>query len=281
MLYFLRQPYPFYHQGKSLWRITLLIVLVGFLFEYLLIPFQRTPEEHKFSYAIISLFHVGVAAIIYLLYFLLISRYINEDDWKVYKEMLTIAILLLLIGLGEWAIRDIIYDNPYNRELSLLWEEVWHAYLSGAVIFVLVFFININWLTRRHSQQAQELELPDKLGSLTRKLIITHIRSDDFELIPDQLICAKAEGNYVEFYLLQNEKLIRLVKRISLSTLNEQLADYPFLQKTHRSFLVNIKYIQNIEGNAQGYQLLMQHLDFKVPVSRSHLKDFNERMREK
>lgn len=279
MQQFLRQPYPYYHQGKSLLRITLLIFLVGFLFEYFLIPFQRTPEEHKFSYAIICLFHVGVATLIYFLFFLIMSRFVDEDDWKLYKEIIAVAILLLLIGLGEWAIRDIIYDNPYNREWSVLWEEVWHAYLSGSVIFVLVHSINFNWLTRKHSQQAQEINLPAQKAPEDTVMIKAQTLTDNFALQPNQLICAKAEGNYLEIFLWQNEQMVKQVKRISLSSLDEQLAGYPNLLKTHRTFLVNTQYIQKIAGNAQGYQLTLQHLDFKVPVSRSHLQRFNKSMK--
>ena len=79
MLKFFIQPYPFYHQSKSLWRITLLIFVIGFLFEYFLIPFQRTPEEHKFGYVFISLMHVSVAVILYYIVFLVVNQLTNED----------------------------------------------------------------------------------------------------------------------------------------------------------------------------------------------------------
>jgi DNA-binding LytR/AlgR family response regulator len=277
MLKFFIQPYPFYHQSKSLWRTTLLIFVIGFLFEYFLIPFQRTPEEHKFSYAIISLFHVGVAAIIYNIFFLVIGQFINEDDWQVFKEIIAVAILLLLIGIGEWAIRDLIYDNPHNREFEILLEEVWHAYLSGSVIFALVLSINVNWLTSKHQQQAKTLDVPHQSQKM-KVMIKAQINSDNFELSTDQLICAKAEGNYVEFYCWQIEHIHKQVKRISLSSLNEQLVDVPYLVKTHRTYLVNLNYLKKITGNAQGYQLTLQHLDFQVPVSRSHLQKFNKQM---
>ena len=200
-----------------------------------------------------------------------------KTDWQVYKETIAVAALLLLIGVGEWAIRDIIYDNPSNREFGVLLEEVWHAYLSGSVILALVLSINLNWLTNKHEQQAKTLDVPHQ--SQKKKVMIrAQINSDNFELLTDQLICTKAEGNYLEFYFWQNEQLNKQVKRISLSSLNEQLADVPYLVKTHRTYIVNLNYIKKITGNAQGYQLTLQHFNFKVPVSRSHLSEFNERL---
>ena len=85
---------------------------------------------------------------------------------------------------------------------------------------------------------------------------------------------AKSDGNYLEIYVNnQNKKLIRA----TLKHLEALLSTHPNIIKTHRSYLVNTNYIENIKGNAQGYQL--QITDYIVPVSRTMIPIFNTTMK--
>lgn len=268
------------HRGKGLFKIATLIFIIGFLFEYFLIPFERTAEEHLYPYSIISLFHVGTATLTYLLYFTIVGPWVKEDMWRVYKEGLALFILLLFIGINEWLIRDLIYNNPRNWELAVLIEEVWHAYLSGTVVIVLVLFTNLRTLEKRHTQQAETLPI-DKSNENEPSIYLflkTQSASDDFTLDLSKLLCAHADGNYVEFYLKTDDSVERLIKRLTFQSALEQFQDYPFLVKTHRAWLVNSHQVARAKGNAQGYQLTLNRLDFEVPVSRAHLADFTSRM---
>jgi len=280
LLAFLYQPYPFFHKGKELFRISLLIFTIGLLFEYFIIPFDRNPEEHRFNYFIISVFHVGTATLIYFLYFLIVSNFVNEDDWKVYKEFVATFFLFTLIGIGEWLIRGIIYNNENNYDFGVLLEEVIHAYLSGTIVLILVFTFIFNVLKTKNIQIANQITLENKQPEfLSSKEIIAQIPSDNFTLQPSTLICAKADGNYVEFFILNGENVKKEVKRITLANTFKQLKEFTFFQKTHRAFMINLNYLEEVNGNAQGYQLKMKHLNFTVPVSRNQLNEFNKAMR--
>jgi hypothetical protein len=280
MLTILKQPYPFLHKGKNLIKVTMLIFVIGFLFEYFIIPFQRTPDEHKFSYEIISLFHVGVATIIYFLFFAVVSQFVDEDDWKLYKEVLILALLLFFIGLGEWMIRDVIYYHPNNWAFSIMVEEIWHAYLSGTVIIILVLTINYNILLRQNLAQLVAMHLPPQrpqdLAQL--HLIETQTKSDDFQLDISTLLCVRADGNYADFYIKEGEEVRRLTKRITIQRTMDQLTNHPHVVKTHRAYIVNAHLVGKVEGNAQGFQLYVAGVPFTIPVSRKHMADFNKAM---
>lgn len=45
--------------------------------------------------------------------------------------------------------------------------------------------------------------------------------------------------------------------------------------------MVNVANVENVVGNAQGYKLSLKGLKFQVPVSRSHLVEFNESLRKR
>ncbi len=276
---FLLQPFPFYHKGKNLFKIALMLFLVGFLFEYFFIPYERSFAEHRFNYFIISVFHIGVATFTYIGYFFILSHFIIDDEWQLYKELLAIFFLLALIGIGEWLIRDVIYDNSYNFSLDMFLVELAHAYLSGTIIIILTYTIIFHAQKKRNRRYADQFRLENKQEpDISSLLLRAQITSDNFILKASSLISARADGNYVEFFVLDGENVTKIVKRITLSNAYEQLKKFEFIQKTHRAYLINSNYLEEVNGNAQGYQLKLKYLDFLVPVSRNHLKDFNRAM---
>jgi hypothetical protein len=278
MLLPLKQPYPYLHKGRNLIKVTLLILIIGFLFEYFIIPFQRTPDEHLYPYAIISLYHVGVAALVYFLFYWMVSLWADEEEWKVYKELSSMAVLLFFIGLGEWAIRDLIYDHPNNWQLRLMVEEVRHAYLSGSVVIILVLTFNYNFLVRKNLTQLVEMRLPSHRPSAASSMLLmeTQTKSDDFELDLALLLCIRADGNYAEFYIRAGDEIQKLIKRLTIQRASEQLAAYPHFVKTHRAFIINSHVVGKVEGNAQGFQVTIEGVPFTIPVSRKHIAAFNK-----
>lgn len=273
---FLRQSYPYYHRGCEYLKIGLLILIIGFLFEYLLVPFPRDFTEHLYPYWIISLFHVGVAVVSYLVYFLIFSIFVKEENWKVSSELLAIAGLLLFIGIGEWAIRPVVYLNQ-SLSLDYLVEEIWHAFLSCGLIYILVVMFNANFLRSKHAKEAMHLKLINKNKQEEEIKVITQNLSDDFMLNPNKLVCARAEGNYLNLYIMQN-KIEKSLKRITLQSLCEQLSEIDYIIQTHRGYVVNVNNVKKVKGNAQGFQLSLEGLDFTVPVSRKHLNRFKSLM---
>lgn len=276
--HYLSQPYPLIHKGKNLLKITLLIFVVGFLFEYFVIPFERNPEEHNFSYAVISLIHVGLATLTYFLFYSLVSFGADEEEWNVGKEVLSVGVLLTLIGVGNWLIRDFIYTNPYNRDLSLLAEEVFHAFLSGCIIFLIVFQIYFRRLLHQQSEKAAHFtpSAPEQTTTDNQPIaILTQQQSDHFSLQPASLICVQAERNYLTFLVREKGTVKKLVKRLTMDSLEDQLRDYRFLVRTHRSYLVNLREIQSVRGNAQGYKLQLRDVEEEASVSRKYLEAFN------
>ena len=60
---------------------------------------------------------------------------VKEDThWNLGKEILHISIILFLIGIADFLIRDVIYTNPNNWSLRYLWEEVRNTFLVGLLL---------------------------------------------------------------------------------------------------------------------------------------------------
>lgn len=279
---FFNRPYPYYFEGRSLWFLILLLGAMSIVFQYFFQPFDVNTKEHRMPFFWITVIHTAVALVILLLASITIRLLrIPTESWKVWKDILFLALILLVIGIGQFLIRDLIYDNPYNWSLGYLLEEIRNTFLIGMLFVMILVPLNQNRLYRRNSERA--------LG-LTRQAIRpvpaptlqiqTQLKQDDFELDPATLLFAKADRNYVEIYMLKNGELQKSLKRISLRSLEEQLASISHIVKTHRSYLVNLEFLESVSGNAQGYHLRMKHLEIPILVSRALIPTFEKRLRQ-
>lgn len=274
---FLSQPYPFYYHAKNLWIVAGLLFVMTIFFNYIFKPFEVYMPEHKMDYFWISSIHACGPVVIIGLLFLLKTTSKTVERWNVRNEILLIVCYLLLVGITQFLIRDIIYNNPNNWSWRYLYEEIRNTFLLGTLFAILLTSLNYNRLNSKHIKNANALNLPYKvLKPTTNSIVIikTQVQSDTFKLNLDSLLFAKAEGNYVELYLNEN-KINKVLKRITLKELESTLEPYTNIIKTHRSYLVNLHHVKNIAGNAQGYKLRLNNYNEKIPVSRNMIQKFD------
>jgi len=105
--------------------LLLLIGMMAVVFQYFFQPFEVNPKEHKMPFFWITVMHTAVAILILLLASLLLSwAQIQTVTWKVWKDILLLGLVFLAIGIGQFLIRDLIYENPNNWSLGYLLEEI-------------------------------------------------------------------------------------------------------------------------------------------------------------
>lgn len=275
---FLAEPYPFYFKGRELVSILIIIFVMSFLFNYLFEPFNVYRPEHKYDFFWICFFHSLSAVIAAGLYSLIAGIWISEDKWKVRNEIAFIAGLFLIIGISQFLIRDLIYENPENWSWAYFFEEIRNTFLIGILFVLILVPLNFLRLNHRHKQKSDQFEryqLDSKEDSKGLVSVTTQLKSDDFLMDPENFIFARAEGNYLEIFM-DNDNEERLVKRMTLKDLEKQLDAYPFIMKTHRSYLVNLHKIDKMKGNAQGYKLFFTKCKDYVPVSRGMIQNFEK-----
>lgn len=277
---FLRQPYPYYFSRQSLGKLALGIFFLSFFFVYLFEPFNVNHQEHRFNYFWISFLHVAISCLVFISCFTLVNLFKPEEEkWTVGKEILSLFLVLFLMGVSNFLIRDLIYNNPNNWSLNYLMEEVRNTVLVGSLIISILVPLNFARIYSRNSRKAETFHPAaneEMLPLVTEVLIQTQVKADDFILEPEKFLFAKAEGNYLEIHLTLNGINKRFLKRITIKDLERQLKEFPWILKTHRSYLVNLRNVTAVSGNAQGYQLTLREHSATVPVSRGMIKKFDE-----
>ncbi len=280
----LNTPYPFYFRGRTLLKFALVIFLLAFFFNYFFTPFNVNPDEQKMSYFWISLIHSATPVLVlFIMYpFIHYSPSIDEG-WTIGKDLLFLSVFLLLIGIGQFLVRDLIYDNPNNWSWGYFREEICNTFLVGILLVGLIVSVNFNRLNARYIKEAQELER-SRLGKERQKVrsvlpIETQVKMDRFDLEIDKFLFAKAEGNYLTIHLSEDDTQIKVLKRISITDFEKQVRAFKDIIRTHRSYIVNLAFLRHVKGNAQGFQLSLEQCDQEIPVSRTMIPAFEARVR--
>ncbi len=277
---FLNQPYPFYFEGKTFYTLLVLVFLMSFGFNYFFEPFNVYVPEHKMDYFFISLVHALVTIVVFFILFLglkLLPELVEK--WNVCKEILFLSSFLFLVGIGQFLIRDLIYDNPNNWSWSYLLEELRNTFLVGILFVAILVPSNFNHLYRKNQNRAKKLYPITKKPENANIHIVTDVKGDDFNLDLTHFLYAKADRNYAEIFLRTKDGIDKKLKRISIKNLESQLQPYGNISRTHRSYIVNLNHIGKIAGNAQGYKLSLKTSGSTVPVSRSYIPRLEESLK--
>lgn len=279
---FLNRPYPFYFEGKKLFEIASMIFLIGLFFNYLLQPFDVNPDEQKMSYFWICLIHSSTPIVV-ILVLAVVYRFFprTTDDWKIKNEFVFVFFLVLFTGIGQFLLREVVYHNPLNWSWRYFKEELANTFIAGLFLMPIIFSINLNRQQIKNQQKANQISAAivdlRELQPSSEVSIETEVKSERFTFDSNSFIYAKAEGNYADIYLKSEDKISKLTKRIALKKLETQLADFPFIIKTHRSVLLNLNYIDSVSGNAQGYKVTLKDCPEAVAVSRNYIQSFESK----
>lgn len=129
--------------------------------------------------------------------------------------------------------------------------------------------------TLQRTKVATAEETSIQLGALKKnlengpqKLVISHQTGLTF-LNEEDIICLEAKRNYTEINLKSAKKL--LISK-NLGEFEDLLADSPSFFRAHRSFIINLQYMEQWVNKDGGY-LLMSN-DLQVPLARNRKAHF-------
>lgn len=134
-------------------------------------------------------------------------------------------------------------------------------------------------MLRSHLKKADELNKKLKENKAAEEKIIffdSDYQKDSLAIQLSSLMIVKSASNYIEVFWKEAEIIRNQMVRCSMQHAEEILKDHKFIFKCHRSFMVNINFIERFEGNSQGYKLFFDHIPFSIPVARSFVSRLQE-----
>lgn len=297
MFSFLKKPYPYYSFS---FRDVYSNFLIGCFVAFFLIVFQPFGVSiWQTNYKVLKLLGFGFVSFICPLVFRLISTFIfkkqnPEETWTVWKETLSLLLVLVFIAFGNLCYGNLIRISHINfQELVLALTATLLLGFFPITANVLLKYNRFVTLNQKDAelmeaevidfQQRAKIETPimkEHQEALNEELLIliAENEKDKIELKPEELLYIESADNYSNILFYKHNKVNKQLLRGSLKRIESQIT-FPFIVRCHRSYIVNLKQINHIKGNAQGYRIEFKlDLNDTIPVSRNYSKALFERL---
>jgi hypothetical protein len=285
LLNILQEPFPYYlnDDKKNAWLITgFSVFMVVFLI--VLLP-MKLIWVLKFSLIGAVIFAVLFPTILW--FPKIFPKIINPETWTIGKYILFTFFQLMIIGIVTPILIHVLNFHP---ELSL-WMNVKYFFIEmmmyGSFSIILFTFILRNVMLKNSLRRAlhanEELEkirglkYTPAIANPPQNITIQSDTSETAYLNPEELLYIEASDNYSTLYWKSTNGLQKKMLRVNLKNIETQL-DNPLVVRCHRSYMVNINAITEVEGNTNGYRLSLRDTDFTVPVSRGKGREVIEKI---
>ncbi|MEO0368439.1 MAG: LytTR family DNA-binding domain-containing protein [Pseudomonadota bacterium] len=227
----------------------------------------------------------GIVSFLTSTTFYLFCRYVLKlrtdiPTWTYGKWVVQSVVMITFIAVGNLIYRNFLDGRPLMSTIG--WDEML-VYTWAIGIFPVTFsglYIQIRAL-RNNTAAASEFPQggtfidESKLPTSSLPSIEVSLNKDEVVEIPIQNFrYLEAMQNYVNYFHVAEGELQCVTVRDTISNIEDQLTDGQFF-RCHRSYLVNLASIIDVQGNAQGLKLSLSDVnESTVPVSRSYLKEF-------
>lgn len=274
MFKLLSQPYP---NGFSSWQRSLVTALgAGTFIAFFLIFFQPfNLNEWQNPNKNIYLLGFGLVTVLMLLLQWLVlpsifKKTYSEIHWTVGKHILSNILTIALISLGNITYNFLIFGGG---ETSGIWGMVVATMAIGIFPTFAITYINYAHNLRKYSSFEAQIPIQSieekTLETNTNITFIAENEKDKIQVSVADLLYIESSDNYATIVFWKKDKLQKELIRGSLSRLESQISQN-FIQRCHRSYIVNLHQVVSVSGNAQGYKLHFENTDLLVPVARKY-----------
>jgi len=270
-------PFPFLETNKQ--KLLSSFSFAGFIYLFLLIfqPFGISEVEMNIPIYLLGFFFITliVTLIAFLVLPLVFVKFYSNDNWNVWKTLFMSTGIIFVIGILNWWYNQLI--NPTSESHHALGLFLIETLVVGVFPSILFTLILERLLSDKHQQLAKSFEEKIHETYNDRHTQLVDILSDSdkesLRINVDDLVCIKAEGNYVRiFYYINSKEIGDKMLRNTLSKISEDLKEFQNVKRCHRSYIVNFNRVEHISGNARNYNIHFKDLEFSVPISRSFPK---------
>jgi hypothetical protein len=304
MLPILRQPFPSFYPSRRGIFICVLAGLSVFFVLFVLRPFgmSKYPLESRWW---IALGYGGITFAISCLFTtllpLLLPVLFDEKKWTVSREIIFFIIITFVISFF-----NLLFSNWVDRAYF-----TWNNFLQSCIVTFSIAFIPISIsvlvkqqrLFHKYKKESEGLNKllleagtvsstsasglainkpPQKEASNYEAnslvVLIGDNQEDQLKIPVTDLLAIQSADNYIKIYHVSGQQPQTTVFRNTLKKAEEQLTGFPHFFKCHRSYVINLSKVTNINGNAQGYKLTLLGMQEQVPVARNYNAILKEKL---
>ena len=268
----LRSPYPFFEEARQGLWITVSVSLFVVLFLWVFKPFGIVGFSRQSQWFFIigaGLTCFVVLAFNHFLLPLIFPNTLRDEGWTVGKHILWLWWQLVSVGLGNYLFAVTADFLPTGTTPFVFIMLI--TFAIGIFPIAVIVLISHLVLYRRRLDRASQVnrKLKRSDSEVNEALYLTSENENEkIECETEDFLYAESRDNYVYICYLSNNKKKGVMLRSSLKRLEDQISP-PWILRCHRSYIVNLRKVHSVEGNAQGYKLNLKAADMVIPVSRT------------
>jgi len=273
LIKYINQPFP---KAESKWKVIISISLFVALFLIVFQPFDINFYRDSNKHLVLSGY--GFVTFFILIFDMIIlenifKEFYAEQNWKIWKEFISLIIVIFTIGLGNAIYTSIVFGFYFKVGLSFFIQFQLITLVVGIIPITVLIITKQKYLLRKHINSANDVNRSldeEKIETTQNKHIrfYTNNEKDLIEFDVNDFHFIESSGNYIELYLTDNNNIIRKTFRSTLKRSLDYFTNTPEIIQCHRAFIVNTNKIANAKGNSQGLRLNLENCDLEVPVSR-------------
>ena len=279
----LRKPFP---QIQSIRDITLISLGSGSIVLGILVVFKPFGIEdidldmlkYLSGYSLIDTF---ITAFLLLLPRALPAR-LSTRHWTIGKNLAAIICWFVVISICNYFYGEYLAGREFvdgfkemHRGGILTWLLM--TFAVGVIPLVFALYFIEKRLYSRNQLRADAYSTVIKESTMTEAeaLITVGSGSDSIPAIKlSDFICLRAEGgNYASVFWRDGVDIKKKLMRLTLAGFLDQLMHVESIVRCHKSYVINLEHIRSFQGNARSVTVILEGLDFEVPVSRSFPKE--------
>lgn len=134
-------------------------------------------------------------------------------------------------------------------------------------LFPVVFLVFYLWMQATKPNTFNKTT--ENTSTLNASISVKVSKDESLSLTVNKIICAKSSGNYLEIYSENGKSYIKHLIRYPLYKFYNDLENNDFFFHCHKSYIINSKHLIKLRGNAKQKEVLLELLDFWIPISRS------------
>lgn len=276
----LNKPYP---TLLNKWKV---IVSVSFFISFFLGVFQPFGLKNvNLEYKTLILVGYGLVTFILLVFNMILLPMIAvnvfaEDKWTVKKQIIYLLWIVLSIGIGNF-VYSFLFSLIFWPGIKALFMFIIYTFTIAIFpVIAITFSTHYVYLKRNISLSTQ---LNSHVTNSTQKessddtMLTFSSGNQQYRFLQKAIVFLESDGNYIHIHHLADEGIKTQLIRNTMKNVSSEI-DSSNLFKCHRAFIINLKYVEKISGNSQGFLLTIKHIEKEIPVSRNHTKSFKERI---
>ncbi len=279
----LRKPYP---QTLNPFKVSITIGLFVSFFIALFQPFGLQYYQTEYKILILSGYGFVTTSILIINLFLLprsFQKLFENETWTIFKQIVWLLFIIISIGIGNYFYSLLFSVFPWIG-IQGFFLFIGFTIAIAIIPIIGLTILSYNLLLRKNLavsiQLNEKLKIYNQVRSESDIIIYSKGNKQKIKMSCKELIFIESSSNYVTIWYERNEQLEHIILRNTLKNIENQIQDIQSLFKIHRAFIVNLNYIEKVNGNSQAYRLKLKNIDKEIPVSRNYIKELKNKISE-